>query len=118
MQPQVQREDRPMVIPAEELEAAFLHFVEATQELEVSQQKLSQEIYRLTEDLARSNADLKAQIEAKARLTDELATLLTALPTGVIILQQHKVYAFNDVSASIIPSLEVGQHWVIPKAWT
>lgn len=109
---------RPLISSAEELEAAFIHFVEATQELEASQQKLSQEIYRLTEDLARSNADLKAQIEAKARLTDELATLLAALPTGVIILQQQTIYAFNDVSANIIPSLEVGQHWSIPKAWT
>ncbi|NDE54919.1 MAG: hypothetical protein EB069_10180, partial [Actinobacteria bacterium] len=108
-QPQRPLASRPLISSAEELESAFVHFVEATQELEISQQKLSQEIYRLTEDLARSNADLKAQIEAKARLTDELATLLAALPTGVIILQQHKVYAFNDVSASIIPSLEVGQ---------
>jgi len=109
---------RSLINSTEELEAAFLQFVEATQELEASQQRLSEEIYRLTEDLARSNADLKAQIEAKARLTDELATLLAALPTGVIMLQQQKVYAFNDVSSTILPSLAVGQIWTIPKDWT
>lgn len=109
---------RPTISSAEELEAAFLHFVEATQELEASQQKLSQEVFRLTEDLARSNADLKAQIEAKAKITHELASLLAALPTGVIILQQNRVYAFNDVSASFVPKLEVGQAWMTPKPWT
>lgn len=110
--------NRSRLTAAEGLEAAFLQFVEATQELEVSQQKLSQEIYRLTEDLARSNSNLKAQIEAKERLTDELATLLAALPSGVVILQNQKVYAFNDVSASLVPSLSVGQTWSIPRNWT
>ena len=112
------RSDAGLINNAEELEAAFLHFVEATRELEALQQKLSQEIYRLTEDLAKSNADLKSQIEAKGRLAEELATLLSALPTGVVILQNGKVYAFNDMSATVAPELEMGVQWHRPKAWT
>lgn len=110
--------DAGLINNAEELEAAFLHFVDATRELEALQQKLSQEIYRLTEDLAKSNADLKLQIEAKGRLAEELATLLSALPIGVIILQSGKVYAFNDMAATLAPELEMGIYWHRPKAWT
>jgi two-component system sensor histidine kinase FlrB len=105
-------------IGSQELGEAFVHFIEATRNLEASQQALSEEIYRLTEDLAKSNADLKLQIEAKGRLAEELAALLSALPTGVIILQHGKVYAFNDVSVSLAPWLEVGSGWHIPRQWT
>jgi two-component system sensor histidine kinase FlrB len=102
----------------DDLESAFLHFVEATQELEASQKKLSEEIYRLTEDLARSNAALKVQIDAKGRLAEELAALLSALPTGVIILQDAKIVAFNDISVNLVPELAVGMLWGTPKHWT
>jgi len=102
----------------DDLESAFLHFVEATQELEASQKKLSQEIYRLTEDLAKSNAALKVQIDAKGRLAEDLAALLSALPTGVIILQDLKIVAFNDISVNLVPDLRVGMHWATPKHWT
>lgn len=105
-------------IGSQELGEAFVHFIEATRNLEASQQALSEEIYRLTEDLAKSNADLKLQIEAKGRLAEELAALLSALPTGVIILQHGKVYAFNNVSVSLAPWLEVGSGWHIPRQWT
>jgi two-component system sensor histidine kinase FlrB len=103
---------------SQELGEAFVHFIEATRDLEASQQALSEEIYRLTDDLAKSNANLKLQIEAKGRLAEELAALLSALPTGVIILQHGKVYAFNDVSVSLAPWLAVGSGWHIPKQWT
>ncbi|NDF51605.1 MAG: sensor histidine kinase, partial [Betaproteobacteria bacterium] len=102
----------------DDLESAFLHFVEATQELEASQKKLSQEIYRLTEDLAKSNAALKVQIDAKGRLAEELAALLSALPTGVIILQDQKIVAFNDISVNLVPDMRVGTLWATPKHWT
>ena len=105
-------------IGSQELDKALVHFIEATRELEASQQALSAEIYRLTEDLAKSNADLKLQIEAKGRLAEELAALLSSLPTGVIILQHGKVYAFNDVSVSLAPWLEVGLGWHVAKQWT
>jgi two-component system sensor histidine kinase FlrB len=114
----VVRGDAGLITNPEELEAAFLHFVDATRELEALQQKLSQEIYRLTEDLAKSNADLTLQIEAKGRLAEELAALLSALPTGVIILREGKVYAFNDMSATLAPELAMGMEWQLPKQWT
>jgi two-component system sensor histidine kinase FlrB len=114
----VVRGDSGLITNPEELEAAFLHFVDATRELEALQQKLSQEIYRLTEDLAKSNADLTLQIEAKGRLAEELAALLSALPTGVIILREGKVYAFNDMSATLAPELAMGMEWQLPKQWT
>jgi two-component system, sensor histidine kinase FlrB len=101
-----------------QLGAVFLHFVEATKALEVSQQTLSAEIHRLTEDLAKSNANLKQQIEAKRQIAEELAALLSALPTGVIILQDGIIYAFNDISSIIAPWLKVGVQWAIPKTWT
>jgi len=109
-----------MVIGSEgaQLGAVFLHFVEATKALEVSQQALSAEIHRLTDDLAKSNANLKQQIEAKGRIAEELAALLSALPTGVIILQDWRIYAFNDVSSVIAPWLKVGMQWAVPKTWT
>ncbi|NBP38448.1 MAG: sensor histidine kinase [Betaproteobacteria bacterium] len=103
---------------AEELEAAFLHFVDATRELETSQQRLSQEIYRLTEDLAKSNKDLKLQIEAKGRLAEELSVLLAALPTGVIIVRDGVVYACNEISKHLASDLKVGLPWELPRHWT
>jgi len=101
----------------EQLENAFREFVEATRELEVTQRKLSAEVHRLTEDLAKSNADLKAQMIAKATIAQDLARLISALPTAVIILQNRAVYAFNDVSARIIPGLQPGVIWHRPKVW-
>jgi len=103
---------------AEELEAAFLHFVDATRELESSQKRLSDEIYRLTEDLAKSNKDLKLQIEAKGRLAEELSGLLAALPTGVIIVQHGVVYACNEISTQLAYELRVGLPWHLPRQWT
>lgn len=100
------------------LEQAFLQFAEATQELEANQERLSAEVRRLTGDLARSNADLKQQIEAKGRLAEELAALLAALPTGVIIQQEGRIYAFNDVSVQWVPGIQVGKAWHVPKQWT
>lgn len=100
------------------LESAFLHFVEATRELEALQRKLSEEVYRLTNDLARSNADLKHQIESKGQLAEELAALLSALPTGVVTLKGHRIYAFNAVSAKHVPELRVNGTWSVPRHWT
>lgn len=101
-----------------QLSVVFLQFVEATKALETSQQALSAEINRLTEDLAKSNSNLKQQIDAKVRLAEELAALLSALPTGVIILQHGKVYAFNEISSVVAPWLKVGIVWAVPKNWT
>lgn len=100
------------------LESAFMHFVEATRELEASQKKLSNEVHRLTDDLSRSNADLKHQIEEKQHLAEELAALLSALPTGVITLKGQRVYAFNEVSAKHAPELHVNCTWSVPRLWT
>lgn len=100
------------------LEEAFLYFVDATKELEESQRQLSKEIYRLTEDLARSNADLKRQMEAKSRLAEELSTLISALPTGVVLVQRDEVYAFNAISQTYAPDLSVHSTWTIPSHWT
>ena len=110
--------ERAGLANVDDLESPSLHFVEATQELEASQKKLSQEIYRLTEDLAKSNAALKVQIDAKGRLAEELAALLSALPTGVIILQDQKIVAFNDISVNLVPDMRVGTLWATPKHWT
>jgi two-component system sensor histidine kinase FlrB len=99
------------------LEEAFLFFVDATKELEESQRQLSNEIYRLSEDLARTNADLKAQMAAKSRLAEELSTLISALPTGVVLLQEGKVYAFNAISQTYVPDISVDSNWVIPNHW-
>lgn len=99
------------------LEEAFLFFVDATKELEESQRQLSNEIYRLSEDLARTNADLKAQMAAKSRLAEELSTLISALPTGVVLLQEGKVYAFNAISQTYAPDISVNSSWVIPQHW-
>jgi len=101
-----------------DLERAFLQFAEATQELELLQARLSAEVQRLTVDLARSNADLKQQIEAKGRLAEELSALLSALPTGVIIQQGGKIYAFNETSVNLVPGIQVGHAWQVPRKWT
>ena len=100
-----------------ELASAFLHFVEATRELETIQQRLSEEIKSLTYDLAKTNLELKSQIEAKGRLAEELASLLSALPIGVIILQHQSIYAFNDMASQIVHDLSIGQEWRIPRRW-
>jgi two-component system sensor histidine kinase FlrB len=101
----------------EQLEAAFRDFVEATKDLELSQKKLTEEVYRLSEDLARSNSNLKLQMEAKDKIAQDLSALISALPTAVIILQRDRVYAYNDVSARIVPGLAPGELWQHPKTW-
>jgi two-component system sensor histidine kinase FlrB len=101
----------------EQLEAAFRVFVEATKDLELSQKRLTEEVYRLSEDLARSNSNLKLQMEAKDKIARDLSALISALPTAVIILQRRRVYAFNDVSAKIVPGLAPGELWQHPKSW-
>lgn len=113
------RVDRlPDAAKPDHLEAALRDFVEATRELEVSQKRLSEEVFRLTEDLARSNANLRVQMAAKAKIAQDLAALISALPTGVIILQNGEVFAFNEISSQIVPDLEPGSAWQIPRSWS
>jgi two-component system sensor histidine kinase FlrB len=101
----------------DELTSAFLHFAEVTRELESVQQRLSEEIKSLSQDLAITNLELKSQIEAKGRLAEELASLLSALPIGVIILQHQSIYAFNDMASRLVHDLTLGQEWRIPRRW-
>lgn len=114
----VLKDSEPTYKGGEELQSAFIQFIEATRELESSQRELSAQVLRLTGDLAKSNAELKQEITAKGRLAEDLAALLSALPTGVIILQHRRVYAFNEVSAKLVSELSVGDTWQLPKGWT
>jgi len=116
---QVKPDERPVpgALDAQSLREAFLYFVEATKELEDSQNRLADEIHRLSGDLARSNANLKVQMEAKSRLADELSGLISALPTGVVLMLRGEVYAFNAISRIYAPELQVGSHWSTPSHW-
>jgi two-component system sensor histidine kinase FlrB len=100
-----------------QLEVAFREFVEATKDLELSQKQLADEVHRLTEDLARTNAVLKNQIAAKEKIALDLAALISVLPSAVIILQNNRVVAFNEISERIVPGLNPGTIWQHPKAW-
>jgi two-component system sensor histidine kinase FlrB len=93
----------PNIAVAQDLEAAFALFVEASKALEVQQLALQNQISQLSQEL----------VEANARLS----SLLNALPAGVILVENQMVIDFNPAATQLIPELIKGSLWSTPKSW-
>lgn len=91
-------------IAAHQLEEAFKLFVQASQDLELSQASLQNEVKRLSEDLANANS--------------RLAALLEALPAGVLVIENQRIRDLNPSAKALLPDLSVGDLWKIPSSWS
>ncbi len=94
------------------LEQAFSLFTEASRQLVESYQELESKVGSLTEELALANGALRQQFEEKAALSQRLASLLAALPGGVIELDAGGVVtAVNPAATAIFDEGVVGCSW-------
>jgi two-component system sensor histidine kinase FlrB len=87
-----------------QLEEAFRLFLQASQELESQQSLLQNQVNRLSEDLAAAN--------------QRLAALLGALPAGVLVIEEGRVRDLNPAAKSLLPEMQEGSAWKIPRGWS
>ncbi len=93
----------PNIAVAQDLEAAFGLFIEASKALEEQQLVLQNQITQLSQELVEVNG--------------RLSSLLNALPAGVILVENQIVIDFNPAALQLIPDLSKGSFWSIPKSW-
>lgn len=93
----------PNIKVAQDLEAAFGLFIEASKALEEQQLVLQNQIGQLSQELVEAN--------------DRLSSLLNALPSGVILVENQVVIDFNPAAHQLITDLNKGSFWSIPKNW-
>ncbi len=87
-----------------QLEEAFRLFLQASQELEAQQSALQGQVDRLSSDLAEAN--------------QRMAALLSALPAGVLVVEDGHVRQLNPAATALLPSLHEGAKWIIPQDWS
>lgn len=78
----------PKQVDPKELEQAFSLFNEASAQLTGAYQELQQQVERLTGELAVANVELRRQLLEKEALSQRLSHLLSAMPAGVVVLDQ------------------------------
>ena len=93
----------PNIAVAQDLEAAFALFIDASKALEEQQLVLQNQISQLSQELVEVNG--------------RLSSLLNALPAGVILVENQVVIDFNPAATHLIPDLDKGAFWGIPKSW-
>ncbi len=84
----------PNIAVAQDLEAAFGMFIEASKALEEQQLVLQNQISQLSQELVEVNG--------------RLSSLLNALPAGVILVENQVVIDFNPAATHLIPELNKG----------
>lgn len=96
----------------EELEQAFALFTEASQQLTSSYQELQQQVGRLTHELEIANGELRRQYQEKAALSERLATVLQALPAGVVEIDgAGAIRSFNPAAGRLLSERTLQQPW-------
>lgn len=94
------------------LAEAFRLFNEASGELSRAYDGLQAQVAQLTTELAEANGELRRQYQEKAALTERLATLLAALPAGVVVLDGlGTVDEANPAALAMLGSDIVGWQW-------
>lgn len=97
---------------SESLREAFAEFEDASAQLSAFYRDLEHEVAGLTAELARSRAAEAHELAEKRRLAARLASLLDALPAGVVVLDQHGlVQEFNPAATELLGPLAPGQSW-------
>jgi two-component system sensor histidine kinase FlrB len=103
----------PKQVDPKELEQAFSLFNEASAQLTGAYQELQQQVERLTGELAVANVELRRQLLEKEALSQRLSHLLSAMPAGVVVLdQQGAVVELNPAARELLGESLLGQAWV------
>ncbi|MHB1291726.1 MAG: sensor histidine kinase [Sulfuricella sp.] len=103
----------PKQVDPKELEQAFSLFNEASAQLTGAYQELQQQVERLTGELAVANVELRRQLLAKEALSQRLSHLLSAMPAGVVVLdQQGAIIESNPAARELLGESLMGRAWV------
>ncbi len=93
------------------LAEAFRIFNQASEELAEAYSALQGQVQQLTAELAEANGELRRQYEEKARLTEQLTTLLNELPAGVVVVDRDgTVIRANPAARQLLGEAE-GATW-------
>lgn len=99
-------------VDQQQLRAAFAQFSQASAQLSGVYQALQQQVYRLTQELALANGELQRELMAKEALSQKLSQLLTALPAGVVTLdQQGLIEQVNPAAIRLLGEPLLGCSW-------
>lgn len=119
----------PKQVDPKELEQAFSLFNEASAQLTGVYQELQQQVERLTGELAVANVELRRQLLEKEALSQRLSHLLSAMPAGVVVLDQLGVIIeLNPAARELLGESLIGLAWqevatralvqtVVPHEW-
>ena len=119
----------PKQVDPKELEQAFSLFNEASAQLTGVYQELQQQVERLTGELAVANVELRRQLLEKEALSQRLSHLLSAMPAGVVVLdQQGAIIELNPAARELLGESLMGRAWaeiaarvlaqtVVPHEW-
>lgn len=119
----------PKQVDPKELEQAFSLFNEASAQLTGAYQELQQQVERLTGELAVANVELRWQLLEKEALSQRLSHLLSAMPAGVVVLDQPgTIIELNPAARELLGESLMGRAWaeiaarvliqtVVPHEW-
>ena len=119
----------PKQVDPKELEQALSLFNEASAQLTGAYQELQQQVERLTGELAVANVELRRQLLEKGALSQRLSHLLSAMPAGVVVLdQQGAIIELNPAARELLGGSLMGRAWgeiaarvlvqtVTPREW-
>ncbi|MDR1162221.1 MAG: HAMP domain-containing histidine kinase [Candidatus Accumulibacter sp.] len=97
---------------ARELQRAFDLFNQRSQELTLAYEALQARAESLTKQLAIANGELRRQYEEKEALSKRLASLLSALPAGVVVVESDGVVGeANPAARRMLGEALVGNAW-------
>jgi len=107
------KSNTPKQVDSRELEQAFSLFNEASAQLTGAYQELQQQVERLTGELAVANVELRRQLLEKEALSQRLSHLLSAMPAGVVVLdQQGVIIESNPAARELLGEALMGRAWV------
>ncbi|MDR1368351.1 MAG: PAS domain-containing protein [Candidatus Accumulibacter sp.] len=97
---------------ARELQLAFDLFNQRSRELTLAYETLQARAESLTKQLAIANGELRRQYEEKEALSERLASLLNALPAGVVVLANDgTVSEANPAARKMLGDTLIGNTW-------
>ena len=104
-------------IDPHELEQAFSLFNQASEQLAATYGGLQNQVGSLTQQLAIANGELKRQFLEKEALSQRLSALHSALPAGVVVLDEtdHVIEA-NPAAEEMLGHALGGRAWAVVQA--
>lgn len=97
---------------AQALKQAFEFFNRASADLTQAYEALQGRVESLTAELAVANGELRRQYQEKEALSDRLAALLSALPVGVVVVDEAgRVGDVNPAAARMFGEALGGRDW-------